>query len=473
MSSPEQYFIQTYGCQMNVADSDRMGRLLERAGYAPAADADSASVILVNTCSVREKPELKVYSKLGEFKRQKRARPGTVLAVCGCQAQREGEELLKRVPHLDLVVGTAQVEQIAGLVERVRQTGERLTALDMPKRGSPSWMSPEPAMTRDLVELIPSGETAPRKRLKAYVPVILGCDFRCTFCIVPTTRGPERSRPVAEVLGEIRALAQEGVKEVMLLGQTVDAYRARYHRDAPADSRIYTLSDLIWSVSEIDGIERIRFTSPHPMLMSDELLETVARCPQACEWIHLPAQSGSNEVLRRMARRYSRERYLERVAAVRSILPGGSLTTDLIAGFPGETEEQFQDTLSLVDQVRFDGAYTFAYSARPSTPSAGWPDDLPHAEKIERLNRLIRLQNKISQEKNQAAVGAEIEVLVEGPSPAGEGLYTGYCRQNKTCHFPGHPGLVGRTVRMIVTDGAQWGYHAAMPSDQTAGFKVL
>lgn len=450
------FFIQTYGCQMNVADSDRMAALLQRGGGEPVDRPEEADVILLNTCSVREKPEVKVYSRLGDLRKLKRANPDLVLGVCGCQAQREGEAILKNAPYVDLVVGTANVDRIAELVGEVRRTGERLLALEMPRRGTPAWMTPDPHMTTDLVDLLPEA-AAPRGRLKAFVPVILGCDFGCTYCIVPTTRGPERSRPVADVLGEVRALAQSGTREVMLLGQTVDAYKAYYHADETAGSRVYTLADLIGLINDVDGIERIRFTSPHPMLMGEDLIEAVARCPKACEWIHLPVQSGSDVVLKRMARRYNRARYLDRVARIREAMPHCAITTDIIVGFPGETAEQFAETLSLVEEVRFDGAYTFAYSPRPGTPAYGWENEVPHAEKIDRLNRLIAAQNRISQEKNEERLGATFEVLVEGPSEQGEGLFTGYTRENKTCHLPGHPGLIGRTVQVRATRAAQWG----------------
>ncbi|MCC2669852.1 MAG: tRNA-i(6)A37 modification enzyme MiaB [Armatimonadetes bacterium] len=452
------FYIQTYGCQMNVADTDRMTALLERAGGEAVGTPEEADLVLLNTCSVREKPEVKVYSRLGDLRKLKRLNPNLVLGVCGCQAQREGENILKQAPYVDLVIGTANVDRVSDLVDEVRRTGKRLVALDMPKRGTPSWMTPDPHMTRDLVDLVPEGLAPARGKLKAFVPIILGCDFACTYCIVPTTRGPERSRPVADVLGEIRALAQSGTKEVMVLGQTVDAYKAYYHADGGEGDRVYSLADLIWLINDVDGIERIRFTSPHPMLMHDELIDAVARCPKACEWIHLPMQSGSSQMLKRMARRYTRERYLERVARVREVMPGCALTTDVIVGFPGETEEQFQETLSLVEEVRFDGAYTFAYSPRPGTPAYGWDGEISQAEKIERLNRLIALQNRISLEKNQERLGEVVEVLVEGPSPEGVGLFTGYTRENKTCHLPGHPGLVGRTVRVQTTRAAQWGF---------------
>lgn len=467
------FYIQTYGCQMNVADSDRMTALLERAGGEAVEHPEDADLILLNTCSVREKPEVKVYSRLGDLRKLKRKNPELVLGVCGCQAQREGESILKNAPFVDLVVGTANVDHVPELVDQVRRTGERLVALEMPKRGTPSWMTPDPNMTRDLVDLVPEGLAPARGKLKAFVPIILGCDFGCTYCIVPTTRGPERSRPVADVLGEVRALAQTGTKEVMVLGQTVDAYKSYYHADDPEGSRVYSLADLIWLISEVDGIERIRFTSPHPMLMHDELIDAVAECPKACEWIHLPVQSGSSQMLKRMARRYNRERFLERIARIRQAMPKCAITTDIIVGFPGETEADFQETLSLVEEVRFDGAYMFAYSPRPGTPAYGWEGELPHEVKIERLNRLIALQNRMSLERNQERVGEVMEVLVEGPSPEGEGLYTGYTRENKTCHLPGHPGLVGKTIRVRAARAAQWGFFGEPLEPVGMGLPVL
>ncbi|HTE20579.1 MAG TPA: MiaB/RimO family radical SAM methylthiotransferase, partial [Armatimonadota bacterium] len=329
---------------------------------------------------------------------------------------------------------------------------------EMPTRGTPSWMSPDPHMTTDLVELLPDAQSPARRKLKAFVPVILGCDFACSYCIVPRTRGPERSRPVREVLGEVRALAQTGTKEVMLLGQTVDAYKAYYNAGDAEGSLVHSLADLIWLINDVDGIERVRFTSPHPMLMHDALIDAVAECPKACEWIHLPVQSGSDPVLKRMARRYNRARYLDRVGRIRAAMARCAITTDIIVGFPGETEAHFEETLSLVEEVRFDGAYMFAYSPRPGTPAYGWDAEVPHDVKIERLNRLIALQNRISLEKNEERVGETFEVLVEGPSDHGDGLYFGYTRENKTCHLPGHPGLVGRKVKVRAARAAQWGF---------------
>lgn len=472
MSNPHRFYIQTFGCQMNVADSQRMAALLERAGHEPADSLEEADLVLLNTCSVREKPEIKVYGRLGELRKLKQRNPDMLLGVCGCQAQREGEEILRRAPYVDLVLGTAQVGNIAELTEQVRSTGQSIVALEMPERGTPAWLSPQPNMTRDLAELVPDISPAPQGQLKAFIPIILGCDFGCTFCIVPSTRGPERSRPVAEILGEARALAQTGTKEIMLLGQTVDAYKAHYYADDAEGSRVYALADLIWLLNDIDGLERIRFTSPHPVYMTSELLRAIAAAPKACEWIHLPLQSGSNQVLKRMARRYTRERYLELVQEIRETIPGVAITTDLIVGFPEETREQFEETLSLVEQVRFDGAYTFLYSPRPGTPAYGWNDPVPREQKTAWLNELIETQNGIARDINDACVGETVEVLVEGPSLHGEGRYTGYTRTQKTVHFQGHPSLVGELVEVRVTGGAQWGYHAEtvnpLPPDELA-----
>lgn len=459
MAAPrkEKFYIQTYGCQMNVADSERITALLRRTGAEPVERPEEADVILLNTCSVRERPEHKVYSRLGELKKLKRRNPDLLIGVCGCQAQREGEAILKHAPFVDLVVGTANVDRVPELIARVRETGQPVLGLEMPRRGKPAWLSPEPHMTVDLKELIPPG-TAAAGRLKAFVPIILGCDFGCTFCVVPTTRGPERNRPAGDVVNEVRALARTGTKEVVLLGQTVDAYKAYYRADDLPGSRVYTLADLLRLLNDVDGIERIRFTSPHPLHMSDDLIRAVAEVPKACEWVHLPVQSGSNELLRRMARRYTREQYLDLVCRIRAAIPDVAITTDIIVGFPGETRAQFEETLSLVEEVRYDGAYTFAYSPRPGTAAYKWGDDVPRAEKQQRLSELIELQNRISREKNEAQVGRTFEVLVEGPSGELMGQLTGLTRTNKTVHFLGTEDLVGRLVWVRATQGHMWGF---------------
>ncbi len=461
MDAPKtRFYIQTYGCQMNVADSERMAALLEQQGAEPVAAPEAADVILLNTCSVRERPEHKVYSRLGEFRRLKRQKPGLVIGVCGCQAQREGEAILANAPFVDLVVGTANVDRVPELVRQVRAAGKPLVALDMPERGKPAWLSPEPHMTPDLQELVPP--EVRKSRLKAFVPVILGCDYGCTFCIVPKTRGPERSRPAGDVLGEIRALAQSGTREVMLLGQTVDAYKAYYWPEGPPGSKVYGLADLLAEIEGVDGIERVRFTSPHPNYISADLIDAVARLPKACEWIHLPVQSGDDEILRRMARRYTREHYLDLVRRVRAAIPGVAITTDIIVGFPGETRAQFERTLSLVEAVQYDGAYTFAYSPRPGTAAFDQIDDVSRAEKKARLKALIDLQNGISKQKNEALLGRAYEVLVEGPTDELPGQFTGLTRTHKTVNFPARPELVGQMVPVQAISAHTWGYMGEM-----------
>jgi tRNA-2-methylthio-N6-dimethylallyladenosine synthase len=457
----EKFYIQTYGCQMNVADTERMTALLRQGGCEPVDRPEEADVILLNTCSVRERPEHKVYSRLGELRRLKRLNPDLLIGVCGCQAQREGEAILEHAPFVDLVVGTANVDRVPELIAQVRATGEPVLALSMPERGKPAWLSPEPHMSPDLRELIPPG-TAARGRLKAFVPIILGCDFGCTFCVVPKTRGPERNRPAGEVLNEIRALAQTGTKEVVLLGQTVDAYKAYYWSTDGPGSRVYTLADLLALINEVDGIERIRFTSPHPLYMSDDLIRAVAEVPKACEWVHLPVQSGSNELLRRMARRYTREHYLDLVRRIRAAMPEVAITTDIIVGFPGETREQFRETLSLVEEVQYDGAYTFAYSPRPGTAAYQWVDDVDRAEKQARLRELIELQNRISRARNEAQVGREFEVLVEGPTSELVGQLTGLTRTNKTVNFLGTEDLIGHLVTIRAAQGQMWGFMGSL-----------
>jgi tRNA-2-methylthio-N6-dimethylallyladenosine synthase len=436
-----------------------MTALLERAGGEAVATPAEADVILLNTCSVRERPEHKVYSRLGELRKLKKRNPALLIGVCGCQAQREGDAILANAPFVDLVVGTANVDRVPEIVAEVRAGGKPVVALEMPERGKPAWLSPVPHMSADLEELIPPG-TAARGRLKAFVPIILGCDFCCTFCVVPTTRGPERCRPVGDVLAEVRALSQTGTREVVLLGQTVDAYKAYYRADDPEGAPVYTLADLMAFIDGVDGIERVRFTSPHPVHMSQPLIDAIARLRTACEWIHLPVQSGDNEILRRMARRYTREQYLELVGRIRAAIPEVAITTDIIVGFPGETRAQFEQTLSLVEEVQFDGAYTFAYSPRPGTAAFNLLDDVSRQEKADRLGQLIDLQNGISKRRNEALLGGEMEVLVEGPSGEVAGQLTGLTRTNKTVNFQAEVSAVGQLIPVRARSAHAWGFIA-------------
>ncbi len=440
------YHIITYGCQMNVADSDRMEALLQEAGYTPAESEDQADVILINTCSVRAKPEDKVWSKLGELRRLKERKPHLTVGVCGCMAQRVGEELQHHSPGVvDLVIGTGNVERIVELIEQTRNTRHPLVALELPKT------------RQEALSWTPRGSRlGAQVKLKEFVPIIEGCDKFCTFCIVPYTRGRERSRPMEDILADVEYLAAHGCKEIILLGQTVNAYGMAEdggHRKARPH-----FAYLLERLNEVPGIERIRFTSSHPADFREEMIEAVAHLPKVCEWIHLPFQAGDNEILKRMWRNYTREEYLDLIHRIRQRIPQVALTTDIIVGFPGETEEQFQRTLDLVREVRFDSAFMFAFSPRPGTPAASFPDQVPREVKRDRLHRLIELQNQITLEINQSQVGQVFEVLVEGSSPKTPELLTGLTRTNKTVNFPGSKDLIGRLVWVKAVEAHPWGF---------------
>lgn len=451
----ERFHIITFGCQQNVADTDYMSRLLQRRGMEPAARPEDADVVLINTCSVREKPENKVYSRLGELKRLKRARPGVILGVCGCQAQREGEDLRRRAPHIDIVMGTAQIERLPDLVAQVRSTGAAVNALGLPSRRSDLDEFDDFPAVREVVEGEPS-------RLREFVPVMFGCDKFCTFCIVPFTRGRERSRSLDDIVREVRALVAAGTREVTLLGQTVDSWKTprgngQLRITAARGTDVVTFPELLRTLGGIPGLERIRFTSPHPRDVTPELVAAVREVPSVCEWIHLPVQAGDNEVLERMHRGYTREEYLALVRDIRAGIPGVAITTDVMVGFPGETEEQFESTMDLFREVRFDGAYMFAYSRRPGTKAADWPDQVADNVKSQRLRRLVELQNRVSREINESHIGETMEVLVEGYGEQ-PGQLKGLNRQNKTVHFRGGESLIGSLVDIVAEEAFMWGF---------------
>jgi tRNA-2-methylthio-N6-dimethylallyladenosine synthase len=436
------YMILTWGCQMNEDDSQQMGNLLEQMGYRRTSVREEADVILLNTCSVRIKPEQKVRSKLGELKRLKLKKPGLIIGVCGCMAQREGESLLKSIPWIDLVLGTASIYDLPRFIQEIKECGHKIVAVDIPYEGSNG--------TARVPRLV--GNVG----LKAFVPVMYGCNNFCTYCIVPYTRGPERSRPAEEIVAEITELVARGCKEVTLLGQNVNSY-GRSVKDS-AESVCMDFAGLLYKINDIPGLERIRFTTSHPKDLSDRLIEAMASLPKVCEHLHLPLQAGDNEVLRRMGRGYSVEHYISLVESVRERVPGIALTTDVMVGFPGETEEQFRNTLRVMEKVRFDGAFMFAFNARPGTVAAQMDGQLDVHTKRRRLNELINLQNQITLEKMQEGVGKEFEVLVEGPSPKDPSKLTGYTRTKKTMVFPGNPSLTGQLVTVRAVSAHPWGY---------------
>src|SRR6266496_1799461 len=379
-------YIETYGCQMNVSDSELMFGVLQREGYVRTDDPAEADVLLVNTCAVRDHAEQRVLGRMGELKRYKR--PGDVLGVVGCMAQRLGPKLLERVPQVDLVIGPDGYRGLPELIARARE-GER--AADVAFKG---W---------EHYEDVPPVRDNP---ISAFVTVQRGCDYRCTFCIVPMTRGPERSRKLADVVGEVRRLVDVGSTEVTLLGQTVNSYHDGEH----------DFADLLRAVGAVTGVRRLRFTSPYPTDFTPGVLAAMAETPAVCEHVHLPVQSGSSRTLKRMLRRYDRERYFEVVAALRDAVRGIALSTDIIVGFPGETEAEFQETLSLVELAGFDDAYTFKYSPRDGTPALKLQDTISDDVAGERLERLIAVVRGVARRKNIGLVGTTHEVLVERPA---------------------------------------------------------
>ena len=418
-------YIETYGCQMNVADTELMFGVLSREGYVRAEGPEDSDVILVNTCAVRDNAEQRVIGRVGELQRHKR--PGSVLGVVGCMAQRLGPILLERVPKVDLVVGPDAYRNLPELIDRAGH-GQRATDVEFR-----DWEHYE--------DVPPVREKSPT----AFVTVQRGCDYRCTFCIVPFTRGPERSRRLEDVVREVEALAAGGTTEVTLLGQTVNSYHDGQH----------DFADLLCAVGAVGGIRRLRFTSPYPTEFTERVIDAMASTPAVCEHVHLPVQSGSDAVLRRMLRRYTRARYLEVVAALRSAIPGITFSTDIIVGFPGETEAQFEETLTLVTDADFDDAYTFKYSVREGTPAVRLRDHVPDDVASARLERLIEAVRANTRRKNVARVGEVHEVLVERPARRGD-LMLGRTRTNQLVLLDLPPSAAGdyHTCRLTGTTGS-------------------
>lgn len=433
------YFIQTWGCQMNEEDSEQIGLYLEQIGFERAASILEAQVILLNTCSVRKKPEDKAFSMLGELEPLKRTRSEVIIGVCGCMAQVRADEIRRRAPHVDFVVGTGQIAQIPAMVEEAAQSRKFRKRLDLPERKGA------------VVDDVPDRHVGRTPKLKAFVPIQYGCDKFCSFCIVPTTRGRERSRPTEDIVEEVRRLAAQGTREVTLLGQTVNSYGKNL-----VEGRV-PFSALLSRVSEVDDLLRIRYTSPYPRDFRTDLIEVIRDNPKVMEHCHMPIQSGDDAMLREMKRLYTVESFRAIVAELRDKVPSIGLTTDVIVGFPGETDERFENTMRTMREIRFDGAYMFAYSIRPGTPAGDRDDQVPEAVKKERLNRLIAMQNEITCEINEKFVGRTLEVLVEGPSPKDKGRMQGYSREFKMVNFECPPERIGRLAHVRVTGAHLWG----------------
>ena len=446
------YNIMTWGCQMNEEDSEQMALFLEGMGYTPVSDPSEAEVVLLNTCHVRQKPVEKVYSKLGELREIKLLRPEMIIGVCGCMAQVESALIKRRAPFVDLVVGTGNIAAIPNLILSVKQkrttgNGRRTDHHDLNRsivnrRTSIVEELSLPPRQGAVVTNIPLRNVLRKPKLKAHVPIMYGCDKFCTFCIVPFTRGRERSRPTNDILMEINGLSRGGTKEVTLLGQTVNSYGKNM-----AEGRV-PFARLLSMINDIRGIERIRFTSPYPRDFTDELIEAIATLPKVCEHVHLPLQVADDDLLERMHRGYTVARFREIVNKLRTVVPGIAITTDIMLGFPGETDQQFQNTMRFVEETRFDSAFMFAYSVRTGTKAAEMEDQIPQTVKIERLTRLIELQNRITSEINQSHVGETFEILVEGKSAKDPTKLTGLSRTMKTMNFTG-PGLRGTSAEQM------------------------
>ena len=405
----KRFFLETVGCQMNVLDSELVAAALLRAGYRRTFERRHADVILFNTCSVRQHAEDKIYSALGRLKHIKEQRPDKLIGVLGCMAQKDREAILRRAPHVDLIVGPGQIGHLVALIEERERASEPQIAVALPRRGHR-----RETVAQSFALYDPDRLTAARaERHRAMVRIMLGCDKFCTYCIVPSVRGPEQSRPAAEITAEVRALADQGCREITLLGQTVNSYRTA------ENGRQVRLSDLLERVAEVEGIRRIRFVTNYPRDMTPDLLQAVRDLPKVCPYLHVPAQSGSNVVLKRMKRGYTVEQYREMLAAVRETLPAAAVTSDFIVGFCGETEEDFEATLRLTEDARFKNSFIFKYSPRPGTKAHElFPDDVPEAVKRRRNHELLGLQNRISEEDNRRFIGQTVEVLIDGPSKA-------------------------------------------------------
>ena len=434
------FYLETFGCQMNEHDSEKVAGVLLARGYRQVETPEAAKVILYNTCSIREKAAQKVFSRLGELRPLERERHsaetteeeprghggspviswnqrklvnaggGKIIGVLGCVAQQEGEEIFERAPWVSLVCGSASYRKLPQLIAELEAGNRRVTGLDT-----------------DTDETFETEITRRDNPFRAYLTIIEGCDKACSYCVVPFTRGPERSRASASILEEVRQLAETGYSEVQLLGQTVNSY-------ADPSARKMRFSELLVAVAEVAGIRRVRFTTSHPRDFGKDIVDAIDAYPAICEHVHLPVQSGSTAVLRAMARTYSREEYLEKIALMKAAKRGISITTDIIVGFPGETDRDFEETLSLIDEVRYDGAFCFKYSPRPNTPSLTMEDALPEEEKSRRLAILLERQREIQRAQNERLIGEVLEVLVDGKSKK-PGQWSGHTSSNRVMNF--------------------------------------
>ena len=427
-------YIKTFGCQMNEYDSEAIRGLLSQNGFQLTDNLPKADLIILNTCYVREKVKHKIFSLLGELKKLKKQNPNLLLGVGGCLAQKESQEILKRAPFVDIIWGTSNFHKLPEFLKRVKESKFPVAEIENIEK------------ERYLPHNLP---LIRKKRFSAYIPVIRGCDNFCTYCNVPYVRGREKSRPLEFILKEIDSAISEGCKEIILLGQNVNSYGKDFLEKID-------FSDLLSKINEVKGIHRIRFITSHPKDLSDKLILAMAKLDKVCEHLHLPLQAVSNRVLKLMRRSYTSQDYLALVDKVRYFIPGITLTTDLIVGFPGESEEDFQDTLNMVEKIRFDGAFTFEYSLLSGTRAAEFENQIPLSVKKSRIRELIDVQRKITERKNKIWVGRKLEVLVEGLSPKNPQELAGRTKQDKIVIFPGDISLIGQFLEVKVMESGCW-----------------
>ncbi|AGB40923.1 tRNA-N(6)-(isopentenyl)adenosine-37 thiotransferase enzyme MiaB [Halobacteroides halobius DSM 5150] len=434
MSTEGRYFIRTYGCQMNEHDSEKLAGVLKDIGYKPADELAKADVIILNTCCVRENAELKVFGKLGEIKQIKKENPGLIVGICGCMMQQEEvvNKIKQRYNFVDIVFGTHNIHRFPELLQEIKAENQSLVEV---------W--------DDSREVIGDMPTNREEDHKAKVNIIHGCDNYCTYCIVPYVRGSERSRSQEDIIKEIKKLVADGVKEVMLLGQNVNSYGKDLGQDLD-------FADLLTAVNKIKGLPRIRFMTSHPRDFSDKLIEAVTNLENVCEHFHLPIQSGSDKLLKKMNRGYTKEEYLDLVTKLKAKNPKAAISTDLIVGFPGETEEDFAETMELYKQVRFDRAFTFIYSKRTGTPAAKMEEQVPEEKKKERHQRLLDLQSKIGLEENKKLKGEIVEVLVDGPSKKDPNKLSGRTRTDKIVIIESDQDLTGEIINVKINKAQSW-----------------
>lgn len=439
MSTKKTVYVETFGCQMNKSDSEHMLGLLDEIGYEQTDNLKGADLMILNTCAIREGAEDKVYSYLGAWREYKNARPGSLIAVGGCVAQDAGEVMRKRAPYVDVVFGTHNFHRLPELVMRA-QNGEKVVEI-----------------YQELPEDLPETPVIRMNDISAWVSIIYGCDYNCTYCIVPYVRGREKSRSAESIFTEVKGLAEAGYKEVTLLGQNVTAYG---HDLEPKIHLGHLLHKL--AVEELSDIKRLKFLTGHPRDLNVEIIDAVRDIPQACEYFHIPIQAGDDRTLRRMARGYNVDFYRRKVDEIRSRIPDAALTTDLIVGFPGETEQEFMNTVNLVEEIGFDLANCAAYSPRQHTPSANWGEQLPDHEKFERLRFLNTVVGDVSHKINKKLLDADVEILVEGRSNKGMNRLMGRTRTNKIVNFEGPDSLIGQLVDVHITAANPWALRGAL-----------